>query len=326
MLFSRLPKSNPNPGTRSKNSSEFLGRLIKSAKYRHSNEWGFLVSFQIRPFEERDTEETDLVLRAAYRTSFGRKDSLKKYLEVAACYALVAVLDSRVAGFGGIIDYGPFSYIGLMAANPEVQRRGIGKSILDGLLSWASARRCPTVLLSASAAGVHLYEKTGFIRQDRTDLLARKKPDQTGRIEESILVRSLEGTDFGNLVSFDRTYFGAERASLLQSYYEDSPSRFLVVGDEKAHISGFLVAQERTLGPWVANDSRTAGALLSEALKFAFVDPPTVFVSGANKKCLDLLSSFGFELQRSLSYMYLGKEIQRARSTAIFGEATLGFG
>jgi GNAT superfamily N-acetyltransferase len=284
------------------------------------------MSFLIRPFSEKDTEETDVVLRAAYRTSFGRKDNLRRYLEIPDSYALVAVENDHVAGFGGIIDYGPFSYIGLMAADPILQRRGIGKSILDGLLTWAYARKCPTILLSASAAGVHMYEKNGFIHQDRTDLLLRKKAQLPEAKPDTSQDFCLQEKEFPDLISFDKPHFGAERGSLLRSYYRDDPSRFLVSRDKEGQIDGYLVAQERTLGPWVVTDSEAAKPLLSRALQFPYVDPPTVFVSGQNQQCLDLLERYGFELQRSLSYMYLGKEIQRARATAIFGEATLGFG
>jgi len=283
------------------------------------------MSFVIRPYMQEDTEETDVLLRAAYRTTYGRKDNLRRYLEIPDCCALVAELDDHVAGFGGIIDFGPFSYIGLMAASPAVQRRGIGKSILDGLLKWASDRKCPTVLLSASAAGVRLYEKTGFIHADRTDLLMRKGTRTPNR-RESIPVGALKEREFPDLISFDTPFFGAGRALLLRSYYEDDPSRFLVARDALGQIKGYLVAQERVIGPWVASDPISVDALLSKALQFSYVDTPTVFVSGSNKACLALLSGYGFELQRTLSYMYLGKEIQRARATAIFGEATLGFG
>ncbi len=223
------------------------------------------MSFLIRSYSEKDTEETDVILRAAYRTSFGRKDNLRRYLEIPDCCALVAVENDHVAGFGGIIDYGPFSYIGLMAADPRVQRRGIGKSILDGLQSWAYARKCPTILLSASAAGVHMYEKSGFIHQDRTDLLIRKKA-QLPKTEPDISQDYyLQEKDLPNLTFFDKPYFGAERASLLRSYYRDNPSRFLVSRDKEGRINGFLVAQERNFGPWVVNDSDVAEALLSRA-------------------------------------------------------------
>jgi GNAT superfamily N-acetyltransferase len=284
------------------------------------------MSFVIQTFSKSDMDQTDVVLRAAYRTQFGRKDSLKRYLEIENCYALVAQEGKQVVGFGGIIDYGPFSYIGLMAADPKVQRKGIGAMILDGLLSWAKARQCPTVLLSASSSGVHLYEKTGFIHLDRTDLLQRNKLQDLKIERKPSENYELDEKNFPSLVSFDAPLFGANRGALLHSYYKDDPSRFLVSRDKLGKIDGFLVAQERTLGPWIVNNSRSAEGLLSRALQLPFADAPTVFVSELNEDCLQLLARKGFELQRSLSHMYLGKEIQRARATAIFGEATLGFG
>ncbi len=289
-------------------------------------------SFVLQPFSEKDMDETDIVLRAAYRTQYGRKDTLKRYLEIQPSHAIVAREGEEIVGFGATRDYGPFAYIGLMAAHPKVQGRGAGRMILEEILGWLSSRQSRTILLDASPSGVHLYETHGFVRVEPTLVLQRSKsahivpdPSFSGRNYE-MGTQEVEG-NFAKLVSFDEPFFGANRDSLLRSYYDDEPQRFLVSKDMKGRINGFLVAQARTLGPWVVKDSKAAEDLLAWALEFPFEDRPSVIVSGSNKGCLDLLGRYGFEVQRSMQHMYWGvKPIHRARSTAIYAQATAGFG
>lgn len=285
-----------------------------------------MMGFVLQPFSEKDMDETNEVLKAAYRVQYSRKDNLRKYLEVQPRLALIAREGSEIVGFGGALDYGPFSYIGLMAAHPKVQRRGVGRMILEKILDWLDERTCPTVLLDASPPGVPLYEKHKFVHAGKTHVVQLKKSKKEGEPVGGS-VRPLDRKeDFHNLILFDQPLFGADRGSLLSAYVEDDPQRFLVSRDGDGRINGFLVAQARVLGPWVVSDTKAAEELLSRALQFSFSDDPTVFVAASNTECVDLLNRFGFEIQRSLSHMYKGQQIQRARSTAIYGQATLGFG
>jgi GNAT superfamily N-acetyltransferase len=286
------------------------------------------MSFVIEPFSGKEMNETDVVLKAAYGTSYGRKESLRRYLELQPSYALVARQGGDIVGFGATKDYGRFAYIGLMASHPKVQRQGIGKTILDQILSWLSNRQCPTVLLDASPAGVHLYEIQGFVHEDTTLVFLREtSPQPPAYSSPSKGIDKLDDEEFARLVSFDEPFFGANRGSLLRSYFEDDPERFLVSRDREGRINGFLVAQARTLGPWVAGDSRIAEDLLVRALQFSFQDGPSVIVSARNRNCLELIGRYGFKVQTSRSHMYRGqKPAGRARSTTIYGQATLGFG
>lgn len=271
-----------------------------------------------------------MVLRTAYKTSYGRKDSLRRYLEIQTSYALVAREGTEIVGFGATIDYGPFAYIGLMAAHPKVQRRGAGGMILDEILAWLASRRCPTILLDASPAGVHLYEKHGFSHSDVTYSMSLVNAGRSASNQkipnEKFLLKGDREKEFADLVTFDRPFFGADRGSLLRSYFEDDPRRFLVSRNASGRINGYLVAQDRVLGPWVVSEPQVAESLLSSALEFHFEHDPTVMVSASNSQCLELLRSHGFQMQRSLQHMYLGKQVERSRTTAIYGMATLGFG
>lgn len=264
-------------------------------------------------------------MRTAYRTSYGRRSDLNRYLNLPDSCPLVAIDGSTVLGFGAALDYGSFAYIGLMAVDRKSQRRGIGGAILRSLVDWLNGRNCPTILLDASPFGEPLYAKNGFLGLEQTRVLQRvrnqnieKKPD------DSITLYSPK--DLPDIVSFDEPFFGAERAGLLRSFFDEYPSRSYVSRDEEGKINGFLVAQVRSIGPWVVCDSRSGENLLLAGLSCAFEDRPSVIVSSLNTECLQLLTRYGFDVNRSNRHMRMGREIVRGRSTAIFGQATMGFG
>jgi ribosomal protein S18 acetylase RimI-like enzyme len=108
-----------------------------------------LMSFVVQPFVESDMEATDVVLRAAYRTSYGRKENIRRYLQTQPSLVLVARKENEIVGFGAAMDFGRFAYIGLMGVDPKVQHQGVGRMILEELLDWLESRDCPTILLEA---------------------------------------------------------------------------------------------------------------------------------------------------------------------------------
>jgi ribosomal protein S18 acetylase RimI-like enzyme len=282
------------------------------------------MSFIVKPFSERDMEGADLVLRAAFKTAYGRRNDIKRYLRVQPSCAFVAKKDNEIVGFGGALDFGRFSYIGLMAVDPKLQRQGVGGLILEKIMNWLGDRDCPTVLLDASPYGGPLYEKHGFADSDVTLVLQQigEKKQSRDLAQCSALI---EG-ELPKLVSFDTPRFGADRSKLLCTYFEDGPTRFLVSRDGGGLIDGFLVAQSRVIGPWIVSNLDAAEKLLVSALTFSFDDNPTVFVSESNKEAIELLSRYGFEKVRVQRYMYKGKPIQRDRRCSIYGQAALAFG
>jgi len=285
-----------------------------------------LLSFDIQPFSKKDIDQTDEMMRAAYRVNFSRKSDLERYLSIQPnSYPVVARDAEEVAGFGAAFDYGPFSYIGLMAVSPKFQRRGIGGEILRKLVSWLERSGCPTILLDASVAGQPLYEKNGFISLDQTQIFRlTKKSNSKVALDGSVSVYS--SADFFEVVSFDSPLFGANRESLLRSYFEEYPERSFVSRDTRGQINGYIVAQSRAIGPLVARDPTPVESLMAQVLRLQFEDSPSVIVSSLNEDSLKLLARSGFELQRSNRHMYKGKPVKRARSTAIFAQATMGFG
>jgi ribosomal protein S18 acetylase RimI-like enzyme len=284
------------------------------------------MSVVVQPFRGSDIEAVDEVLRSAFKTSYDRKDNLRRYLAIQSSGPFVAKIDNEIVGFGAAMDYGRFAYIGKMGVDPKVQRRGIGGRILETILGWLKDRKCPTILLDASPYGGPLYEKFGFIETDLTAVMWRNVVKSHTKERTALNRTKTEAVELQRLLSFDMPRFGADRLQLLRSYFDDDPTRFLVSHDQKGQVDGFLVAQSRVIGPWVASNVEIAEGLLDEALEFSFEDNPTVFVSASNEAALELLLRHGFEKQRTQRHMYKGKSIQRDRKSSIYGQANFSFG
>ncbi|HVB20320.1 MAG TPA: GNAT family N-acetyltransferase [Ktedonobacteraceae bacterium] len=283
------------------------------------------MSIIISPFTEAELEATDVVVRAAYSVAQSREDSLRSYLTFQSAGSFVAKEHDAVVGFGGVLDYGPFAYIGLMSVSPTVQKRGIGQLLMERLLAWVEARSCPTTLLDANPAGEPLYRRNGFLEDDRTVewqqnehvLLPRHLP---------LGVSLLTEAELPALIQFDVPHFGAERAQVLSAFCARYPHRVLVIHTSDERISGYAVAQSHVIGPIVAQTQEDAERLLVHALTLPFESKPSIFVSAQHNEASHLLTRYGFVQQRTLSHMWIGKHIVRNRHTTLYGQASLGFG
>ena len=283
------------------------------------------MSISIYPFTQADLIATDTMIKAAYNIQESRQEALHCYLTLRSGGSFVARHNDSVIGFGGALDYGPFAYVGLMCVHPGMQQKGIGGLLFEQLLAWLTARQCPTILLDASSAGIPLYQRAGFLEDDITVVLRQTQPAPLPpHLPPGVSILSDE--DFPTLVAFDAPYFGAERGDLLASYRASAPERVLIARDAHGHITGYLIAQPITIGPWVARTAEDAERLLLHALALPFEREPGVFVSAHNLAALQLLTGYGFSQQRTLSHMWKGTPVQRNRQTALYGQASLGWG
>ena len=283
------------------------------------------MTFSLHPLLEADLDSVDEVVKAAYNLSGSRKDTLRQYLKLQPDGAFVVKDNDSIVGFGAALDYGAFAYIGLMSVHPSVQKRGVGRILMNTLLAWLTERGCQTVLLDASQAGAPLYLQYGFVEDDRT-LHMRRVQNTAMPITHFEEFSRLKAKDFAKLVAFDTTHFGASREALLATYSINDPQRVFITRGSKGDVTGYLIAQSHTIGPWVAGSVEDAEQLLQCALALPYSAEPVVFVSAHNADAVTLLARYGFVQARSLSHMRKGLPVQRGRETTLYGQASLGFG
>ena len=168
------------------------------------------MTISIRPLIAADLDQADAIQQAAYGGA-SRKDRLQLYLSLQPDGWLLATLDGEPAGIAGGTNYGTLGHIGLVAVDPSKQRRGVALALMEHLLNWFDAQRCPIIQLDASDAGAPLYRKLGFVEDEKT--LGFTQDDCALRPTQSEHVSHLRATDIPALVAFDAPIFGGERVN-----------------------------------------------------------------------------------------------------------------
>ena len=277
-----------------------------------------------RTLTSDDLDAADAILIPAYGIARSRKRELRRYLGLQPDGWLLAAIDGQPVGLVGATDYGPFAYIGLMAVHPAAQRRGIGMALMQQLLAWLDERGCPAALLDASDSGAPLYEKLGFVDQEKA--LVFRQDDCALRPRPSDRVAPMQAADLAALADFDAPIFGARRQAVFDAYFADHPDRAFVARDEASQISGYLFAQPQALGPWAAHEPADAEVLLAAALALQFEDAPRVIFPSSNVHAGGLLMRYGFSPQRSLGHMRRGDDGAPGRRAMLYGQASFAIG
>jgi len=283
------------------------------------------VSLCIRALTAVDLDACEALATRAY----GRRDTwrsdIQLYLDLepAGCY--VAVLDGRVVGLGGGINYGPFAWIGLMGVHPDLQGQGIGRSILDRILSWAQAQQCPVTVLDASDSGAPLYSHAGFVDQGKTTLFGHES-NGMGAHAAQCRVSVLGDADLTDVLAFDCHIFGADRSRVLSGLLAQNRNRAFLVHDNSGAVAGYVIAQPGRIGPWLAGSSEHAEVLLVAALTLTFAVPPMVYVPSQNLEATELLSCYGFAPRRALRHMHRGPVPGAHDRAHIYGQGSFSLG
>lgn len=108
-----------------------------------------------------------LRLRAESGLSPKRPDQARPALENSWAWChVVDTSTGAVVGMGRVIgDGGWYFHLADMATDPQHQRRGVGRAVIDHLLTRIEqqAPEAPYVTLMADRPGVRLYESVGFV-------------------------------------------------------------------------------------------------------------------------------------------------------------------
>jgi GNAT superfamily N-acetyltransferase len=143
--------------------------------YRELNndEISILVDYRIlflRELQGEQSIDTELILRKNLSAYFEKAINEKSFI------ALIAEIDSKPVGFGGMVIQqipgnfklinGLEGYILSMYTLPEYRKNGIAGGILDELLKKGKELGLGKLYLHASNDGINLYKQNGFIETD----------------------------------------------------------------------------------------------------------------------------------------------------------------
>lgn len=285
------------------------------------------MTLTVQPLNETDLNVADTIAVSAFKAPRSRKAEIQKYLRLQPDGWMLALLDDKPVGLGGLVNYGTFAYLGMMSVLPSVQGKGVGKELMKHLVKWAEKRECPAVLLDATEGGSYLYKQFGFVEINRT---AQWRRDGTGEKvpshQANCNLTEIRAIDLPALAAFDAPYFGVERTRVFAELLNSYSQRAFVAWDELGQVSGYLFAQESSIGPWVARTVKDAECLLARALTLPFAQGVvSVNISVANSEGAKLLERYGFSHHHTLSHMRRGKAVSR-NLQKIYGQASFALG
>jgi GNAT superfamily N-acetyltransferase len=265
----------------------------------------------------------DDVMQAAYNGSSFRA-GIDRFATAQPDGLAVIEVDGNVVGTGCCVAYadGRFGWIGLVATLPGYERRGIATAITAYLSDVLAGHGCSSVL-DASTSGGPVYERMGFADCGLTRVLgfAGERVDSTREIERCA---SMTADDFDAIVEFDAARFGASRPALLAKLVDQHPGRALLLRRHD-RVVGYLVAQEATLAPVIADDAQTLECLIKAALRLEWSAPPRINVPPESEHVESLLA-LGFEPRRELRHMHRGIDSLPGGRQRVAGMVSLGEG
>ncbi|HWV98636.1 MAG TPA: GNAT family N-acetyltransferase [Candidatus Acidoferrum sp.] len=203
------------------------------------------------------------------------------------------------------------AWIGMVLVHPDFRRRGIGRALLEHSITYLRNRGVRCIKLDATPAGKPVYDGLGF-RSEWTLKRWVGRPAAVKPTARPSGLRHWQATDAGSSEPLDVAAFGMSRRALLVALAAQS-SVALVLEIKTGSIAGFGFAragsQALYLGPVVA-DSAKAGVVLIEAL-IAHNPGEVVYwdIPDPNGAAVSLAQRYGFNVQRPLLRMFLGKNV-----------------
>lgn len=158
--------------------------------------------------------------------------------------------------------------IGMMLVARERQGRGIGRALMASLIADSGAR---ALMLNATAEGLGLYERLGFIR---TGLVrqhqARFAEKPVVPAAPTVPLRRASPVDHAALCTLDAAAFGADRSALIHGLVASGDAWLT---EDAAGATGFAILRPfgrgTMIGPVAAPDEDAAIALVAAAARAA---------------------------------------------------------
>jgi len=278
----------------------------------------------IRPLAETDLEAAAAILASAFQRAGSWASELRFYRSLQPDGYFGADQDGALAGMVGATSYSNFAYVGMMGVHQQFQRQGLGLALMQHLLNWLDEQNIPQVQLDASPYGQPLYEKLGFVPEERVFVLQR--PARTPLAAFPRQIERLQPSDLVELAEKDAEIFGADRRRVFSALLEAYPGRAFKSLDPQGRLTGYLFTTERRIGPWVMLEPDGAQALLQAALALEFSESLSVVVPETSALALALLQKSGFEQTRINRHMSRGAASSPGQRAKVFAQASLSIG
>jgi GNAT superfamily N-acetyltransferase len=265
----------------------------------------------IRPATDREVPlAVDVLRRAGFGTQVAR---LLEYPRRSPNGAILVAegAGGAVVGVACCAAFATSGWIGALGVAPEARRSGLGTALTEAAVRWLRGHGAATVLLYATEAGRPVYERLGFVAEERA-VAWRGVAGAAPPLD----LRRLADADRSRLRDLDRAVTGERRDAVLDAIH---PLAGVAAPGGPHGIAGSAIAS-----PWGAGTAIAALAPeVGVALMAAATSGPaagTLIVPDANHAAVDALGAWRFVRLNDALRMRLGKAVswQPARQFGLF--------
>ncbi len=216
------------------------------------------------------------------------------YVPSPICRPVKVTLDDEIIGIGTGISHGKTGWLAHVVVHRDHQRKGVGRSIVDHVVSLLRNSGCKSVSLAATEQGFPLYRKAGFEEQTQYVFLERSVPAEPVRPQGR--VRNYEMADRADILSMDREISGEERSRILDDRLAGS-----YVYEENGAVVGFYLP-DLGEGLILANNVEAGIALMEVRLSHV----KTAVLPVDNRDGIQFFTDADFRETRRATRMVLG--------------------
>ena len=125
---------------------------------------------QIRKISQNDLSKVIEMLQqiSTFKPDFARiTQAWRRYIKQTNVYAIVVTLNEEIIGFGSVIyeqniRSGIRGHIEDIVVSKEYQKQGVGKEIIDNIISYSKEQGCYKLSLQCNDENIDFYKKLGF--------------------------------------------------------------------------------------------------------------------------------------------------------------------
>lgn len=124
------------------------------------------MDINVRKMEEKDIDKIIEIEKEAFATPWSRESFLAEIRDNLLAYYLVAEMDGKVVGYGGIWLILNEGHITNIAVKEEYKGNGIGNHLLEGLILYCIKNGIENMTLEVRESNIiaqNLYRKYDFI-------------------------------------------------------------------------------------------------------------------------------------------------------------------
>ena len=248
------------------------------------------------------------------------------FVEFGRLYAVHSEAGRVIATTATLPYGGRFAWISMVLVAGEYRRRGLATAMLRRAMADLTAAKLVPVL-DATPDGHAVYRRLGFEDSWGFQRLIRRERQRAAAsvgAPVGVTVRPITDADWPALCAYDAAAFGAERSAVLAGLRGRLPAAEQKAGDtvrargDELGRDGGLAAQ---IGPLIANDDATAGALAARALD-RIEGPLFVDLADSKRELRSVLDARGFTAARPFTRMLYGSSARfddAARTFAVVG-------